>query len=198
MRFPPLLEARRRKRAATPLQSKPRRSRNLVPPQGPWTASAALTSRAGMDLPGSPSVWALMLKARLKPSSKHASPKQDGCPEHHWTCQNPSGTRSLTECFASLLRQPLTGRQQAPLPLGMRNPLQRMVQLPSPARTSQSPRQAVRLPASASSGPVEAPSAGVAVKKEDEGARKPLLSDDCCTCYACNISVPYKKHIAER
>ncbi|CAE7397945.1 unnamed protein product [Symbiodinium microadriaticum] len=54
--------------------------------------------------------------------------------------------------------------------------------------------EAAKEPASASSaGPVEAPPAGEAVKTEDEGARKPLLSDDCCTCYACNISVRYKE-----
>ena len=52
-------------------------------------------------------------------------------------------------------------------------------------------------PASASTGPVEAPAAKLAAKKEDEGARKPLLSDDCCTCYACNISVPYKEMMSQ-
>ena len=48
-------------------------------------------------------------------------------------------------------------------------------------------------------GPAEAPPSGVAAKKEDEvpGTRKPLLSDDCCTCYACNISVPYKEMMGQ-
>ena len=58
--------------------------------------------------------------------------------------------------------------------------------------------EAAKEPASASSaGPVEAPPAGEAVKTEDEGARKPLLSDDCCTCYACNISVRYKEMMGQ-
>ena len=56
---------------------------------------------------------------------------------------------------------------------------------------------AVKEQATASAGPVEAPPSGVAAKKEDEGARKPLLSDDCCTCYACNISVPYKEMMGQ-
>ena len=52
--------------------------------------------------------------------------------------------------------------------------------------------------ASASSEGQRADPAGTeAVKKEDEGARKPLLSDDCCTCYACNISVPYKEMMGQ-
>ena len=52
---------------------------------------------------------------------------------------------------------------------------------------------------SEAAGPVEAPPSGVAAKKEDEGpaTRKPLLSDDCCTCYACNISVPYKEMMGQ-
>ena len=56
---------------------------------------------------------------------------------------------------------------------------------------------AVKEQATASAGPVEAPPSGVTAKKEDEGARKPLLSDDCCTCYACNISVPYKEMMGQ-
>ncbi|CAE7617054.1 hypothetical protein AK812_SmicGene43458 [Symbiodinium microadriaticum] len=52
--------------------------------------------------------------------------------------------------------------------------------------------------ASASSaGPTEGPARAEAVKKEDEGTRKPLLSDDCRTCYACNISVPYKEMMSQ-
>ena len=51
---------------------------------------------------------------------------------------------------------------------------------------------AVKEPATASAGPGEAPPAGVTAKKEDEGAR-----DDCCTCYACNISVPYKEMMGQ-
>ena len=48
-------------------------------------------------------------------------------------------------------------------------------------------------------GPSEAPPSEVAAKVEDEvpGRRKPLLSDDCCTCYACNISVPYKEMMGQ-
>ena len=48
-------------------------------------------------------------------------------------------------------------------------------------------------------GPSEAPPSEVAAKEEDEvpGRRKPLLSDDCCTCYACNISVPYKEMMGQ-
>ena len=58
--------------------------------------------------------------------------------------------------------------------------------------------EAAEEPASASTaGPVEAPAAKVAAKKEDEGARKLLLSDDCCTCYACNISVPYNEMMGQ-
>ena len=58
---------------------------------------------------------------------------------------------------------------------------------------------AVKEQATASAGPVEAPPSGVAAKKEDEvpGTRKPLLSDDGCTCYACNISVPYKEMMGQ-
>ena len=57
---------------------------------------------------------------------------------------------------------------------------------------------AAKEPASSSAGPAGALSAEEAVKKEDEGVRKPLLSDDCCTCYACNISVPYKEMMGQR
>ena len=57
--------------------------------------------------------------------------------------------------------------------------------------------EAAEAPAASTAGPVEAPAAKVAAKKEDEGARKPLLSDDCCTCYACKISVPDKEMMGQ-
>ena len=74
--------------------------------------------------------------------------------------------------------------------------------LPRPSRTSLGPRLAVWLRRSSPprllglSRPLPS---GVAAKKEDEGpaTRKPLLSDDCCTCYACNISVPYKEMMGQ-
>ena len=62
---------------------------------------------------------------------------------------------------------------------------------------SQAGSVAVKEQATASAGPDQAPPSGVTAKEEDEGARKPLLSDDCCTCYACNISVPYKEMMGQ-
>ena len=64
---------------------------------------------------------------------------------------------------------------------------------------SEAGSEAAKEQPSEAAGPVEAPPSGVAAKEEDEvpGRRKPLLSDDCCTCYACNISVPYKEMMGQ-
>ena len=64
---------------------------------------------------------------------------------------------------------------------------------------SEAGSEAAKEQPSEAAGPVEAPPPGVAAKEEDEapGKRKPLLSEDCCTCYACNISVPYKEMMGQ-
>ena len=42
-----------------------------------------------------------------------------------------------------------------------------------------------------------APAPTEPAQPKDGGGRKPLLSEDCCTCYACNISVPHKEMMGQ-
>ena len=118
-----------------------------------------------------------------------------------WLCQSTSKSRE--ESSGSWPRPLQTGPQAAPPPA-------QGVEV-SPAAAAAAAQAKPDLPASSAgttaakeqpsevAGPSEAPPSEVAAKVEDEvpGRRKPLLSDDCCTCYACNISVPYKEMMGQ-
>ena len=144
-----------------------------------------------------------MSKARLKLSSKHAGFASSLREPDGVTLDLPDPvSEQISDGVNRLVAEAALGRAAASTsPLEDEEPSGASGRAAQPGPSQPVPMEGcetAEAPASASTaGPAEAPAAQVAAKKEDEGARKPLLSDDCCTCYACNISVPYKEMMGQ-